>query len=690
MSTRPLGNADPRLIPQRQPESARVSVGRPEAGAGEAIAQQVEAQPTPIRSPQKPLDGFEAAISKSDRAFEGLVRGDEALARPILPGAIGDVIRNLDRKAARELLELLFPPKFRNEETEAYTAKTAPFREALAEAQARKSELDALPVGDPRIPAATERLEAAEAKLFATSGFALDSVPAKGALWVDPQFMGDTIGTAPAITRGGTPRGQPVLTPPEPLELLFGQQTVRATRGYTFDTGGDVLHPDLQTAYGPDDYMAQVAASREASGMPALDGEPIGVHVSFQGGGGRGKRYAPALMELMQHGVVPTSAAGTSVGSIAAALVAAGADPEQIGAFVTDPRINEFFDFELPPDDGGLMNGAVVYSMLDEQLGLLTGITDRPVTFADLPMPLKVFAARMSDSEAGENDLTEVGERLFEFSQELTPDTPVALAVRASMSLPGLYDPVQMVDPTTGRQISLVDGGTLDNLPVGNAHGLPEVGLSLLGRNTNHPGSDANTKPRGPLPAGNLDAGGVVWNALNGWDLLQSSGTSADDFRDRSQPGNGQFMLSLPIWNLQDPSQANSVLGFGYDPDVDPQLDVQTRELTRASLQQWLGKLGDPTASGTNVTADLPRELAFSREITVGGQGYQVSYAGGDSVQVVDAKGKRRDVKLGEERIQAMWLDDASFHDLPNQLAHELKGKLSGGGWFDWLSGSGG
>jgi len=642
------------------------------------------------RSAQKPLDGFEATVSKSDRAFEALARGDEALARPILPGKLGDLIRGLDRGAARDLLELLYPPRFRNAETEAYTEKTAPFREALGEARARKAELDALPPADPGLPAALERLQAAEAKLFAASGYALDTVPAKGALWVDPQFMGDTIATAPSITRGGTPRGQPVLTPPAPLELLFGPPGVRATRGYTFDTGADVLHPELQTAHGPDDYMARVAASREAAGMPALEGEPVGVHVSFQGGGGRGKRYAPALMELMQHGVVPTSAAGTSVGSIAAALVAAGADPEQLGAFVTDPRINAFFDFELPPDDGGLMNGDVAYAMIDEQLGLLTGITDRPVTFADLPMPLKIYAARMSDSEAGEGDLTAVEDRLFEFSQALTPDTPVALAVRASMAIPGLYDPVQMVDPTSGQQISLVDGGTLDNLPAGNAYGLPEVGLTLLGRNTNHPGSDANTAGRGPLPAGNLDAGSLVWNAFNGWDLLQSSGTSADDFRDRTRPGPGQFMLSLPIWNLQDPSQANSTLGFGYDPDVDPQLDVQTRALTRASLQQWLGSLTDPTASGTNVTASLPTELAFSREVTVGGQPYQVTYSGGDSVQVTDGKGKRQDVKLGEERLQAMWLDDASFGDLQHQLAHELKGKLSGGGWFDWLTGSGG
>jgi NTE family protein len=472
---------------------------------------------------------------------------------------------------------------------------------------------------------------------------------------------------------------------PEPLELLFGAEQGRGMRSYTFDAGATALTPELRTTHGSVAYKAEVARNRAAAGLPEQGGEPIGIHATFQGGGGKGKRYAPALMELMQQGVVPTSASGSSVGAIAAAIVAAGADPAQLGAFVTDPRIQGFFDLDLSQNDGGLMNGNVAYEVLDDELRKLTGITDRPVTFRDLPMPLKVFAAKTADSDPAAGDMTRVEDRLFEFSQETTPDTPVALAVRASMAIPGLYDPVQMVDPTTGRQVTLVDGGAIDNLPMaGNPDGLPEVGFSLAERNSNHPEADANNAPRGPLPAGNLEAGDILWNAFNGWDLMQSAGGSADDFRDRTRPQAGQFMLSLPTWNLDDPSQGNDTLGFGYDPEVDPILDGQTREVTRAALKDWLAVLTDPAARGTNVTATLPREVAFSTPVEVEGKRYTVDYDGGDHVSVVDQGGKKKDVKLGRERIESLWLDDQAYHDLSAQLGHELKGKL-GGGLFDWI-----
>ena len=634
----------------------------------------------PVRTPVAPRDGYEAGLG---RAYTDLARGDEAQPNALLPKKLSDLVRKLDLDKVRSLLETIYPPRFRNEETDAYTEKTAPFREALGVARERAAELAALPPGDPGIPAAQAALRKAEDALYAISGHTLNTVPPPGSLWVDPQFMGEDLLSGPQLARGQT-LAPPVLRPPEPMELLFGTSLLRSERSFTFDAGADSLQPELTTVHDPLTYQAHVAAHREQLGVDPMRGEPIGVHLSFQGGGGRGKRYAPALMELMQQGVVPTSTAGSSVGSIAAALVAAGADAADLGAFVTDPRINTFFDFELPPDDGGLLNGDNAYALIDEELRRLTGITDRPVTFRDLPMPLKVYTAIATDSEAADGSMTAVADRLFTFSQETTPDTPVALAVRASMAIPGLYDPVQMVDPTTGRQLTLVDGGTLDNLPVGNDYGLPEIGMSLLGRNTNHPGSDANNAPRGPLPAGNLDAGGVIWNAFNGWHLLQSAGSSADDFRDRTQPDDGRFMLSLPIWNLRDPSQANGVLGFGYDPEIDPALDAQTRALTQQALAGWLEQLQDPQASGTNVTATLPGAIAFEREIELGGDRYRVRYEGGDAVHVRDAQGNEQTIKLGEARIQAMWLDDQAFGDLSFQLAHELKGEL-GGGFLDWF-----
>src|ERR1051326_6573523 len=158
---------------------------------------------------------------------------------------------------------------------------------------------------------------------------------------------------------------------------------------------------------------------------------------------------------------------------------------------------------------GGVFKGEEAYKFFDETLANLTGIHDRPVTFADLKMPLQIIAAKYSDSNppAGQKDLSKWENRTFVFSQQTTPNTPVALAMRASMAIPGVFDPVEMVDPTTGRTVQLTDGGSLDNFPLGYNHdGLPTVGLNLNEPNTNHPKAIENNLPTLPLPKGQLNA----------------------------------------------------------------------------------------------------------------------------------------------------------------------------------------
>src|ERR1043165_2877031 len=119
-----------------------------------------------------------------------------------------------------------------------------------------------------------------------------------------------------------------------------------------------------------------------------------------------------AVNEMLSQGVVPTSVSGTSAGSIGAALIAAGADPKRVEAFMRDPKLAE------------KMNNANAYNTLDQTLRDITGIKDRPVTFADLKVPLQIAATTFSDTQppAGKNDLTQVDNRRFLFSQENTPN----------------------------------------------------------------------------------------------------------------------------------------------------------------------------------------------------------------------------------------------------------------------------
>jgi NTE family protein len=279
----------------------------------------------------------------------------------------------------------------------------------------------------------------------------------------------------------------------------------------------------------------------------------------------------------------------------------------------------------------------------------------------------------MTDS-ADAKDYSKAENRTFIFSQETTPNTPVALAIQASIAMPGIWDPVQMVDPTTGREMTVVDGGVIDAMPMGYGHdGLPEVGLSLLSLDSDNPNDPHNSAVRKPVQGGDVDVGSILTNSINSYKMNQDAAANADDFRDRVAPKPGQFSMSVPVWNLKNPHQQSTLLGYGFDPVVDPVLDQQGRQLTQAFLRENMGKFGDPTASGTNVTDKLPEQVKFDVQVENEGHRYRATYGGGDTVRFQALDGSKDiDLKLGKQKIDALWLDDAAFKDLPYQLSYQL------------------
>lgn len=550
---------------------------------------------------------------------------------------------------------------------------TQDLRDQLTNVRGLQSKLAGMSEGDPKYAEVKKALGDASAKLQKQYGYKADALPAPGTLWVDPEFQSKSL-PGDQVTASQFPVGTPVTTPPDPATALFGSGKPYHLTGLD----GQTLLPAATNLH---QYESTVAQYRQEQGMPVQGGAPIGVQVNFEGGGGKGKRYASALQEMARLGVVPTSVAGTSAGSIAAALVAGGADPAEMQRFVTDPALGKLLDVHVP--GGGVAKGQNAYDLIDQELRKLTGITDRPVTFADLKMPLQIVATKMSDSDplTGTDDLTQAANRTFVFSQETTPNTPVALAVRASMAIPGVFDPVQMVDPTTGREVKLVDGGVLDNLPMRESpdFDLPVVGLSLAERDGNNP--DASRPAPKDLHGGNIDVGNIVLNGYYGATMAKDAASGTDDYHDRANPKAGQFMLDLPTWDLTDPSKRDTTLGFGYDDNVDPTLDAQTREVTTGFFKGLLDKITDPTAKGTNVPGSISKDFQFSVPVNVKGGQYEASYHGGDSVTFTGQDGKTFDAKLGRDTIEAMYADHLSFGDLASQLSYAVDHPMG-----DWLS----
>ncbi len=163
------------------------------------------------------------------------------------------------------------------------------------------------------------------------------------------------------------------------------------------------------------------------------DGAKIGY--ALGGGGARGLSHIGVMKVLEEHGIYPDVIAGTSIGALVGALYASGLRAGDIErALRLDlRRLAMLADVRLSLS--GLVQGKRVTSALKAFLGDLD--------FADLKIP---FACVATDIVNGQQIVLRTG--------------PVISAVRASISVPGLFTPVKV----RGRY--LVDGGLVNMVPV--------------------------------------------------------------------------------------------------------------------------------------------------------------------------------------------------------------------------------
>jgi NTE family protein len=157
------------------------------------------------------------------------------------------------------------------------------------------------------------------------------------------------------------------------------------------------------------------------------------------GGGARGLAHIGVLKVLRREGVPVDMIVGTSVGALVGALAAAGLPTEEIERLGADVGWGHLTDLSA----AGLVKLLVADELLstkkmEEYLRRRFG----QMTFADLKTP---FACVAADLRTGERIVLREGS--------------VALAARASATMPGVFQPVSY------RQRWLVDGGIVDNVP---------------------------------------------------------------------------------------------------------------------------------------------------------------------------------------------------------------------------------
>lgn len=179
--------------------------------------------------------------------------------------------------------------------------------------------------------------------------------------------------------------------------------------------------------------------------------------VSLGGGSLRGVAHIGVLQELINHNIEITHLAGTSAGAVVGGLFACGMQPAEMYRVAEDLSIPRHLDLDLHRK--GLIKGDRIYQSLLKW-------TDGKY-FSDLSLP---FAVVCVDLITGELVVIDSGE--------------VALAIRASIAIPGVFSPVEM-----GQKL-LVDGYILNNNPadIVRKMGAERVtSVRVKGSNTPHP-----------------------------------------------------------------------------------------------------------------------------------------------------------------------------------------------------------
>jgi NTE family protein len=186
----------------------------------------------------------------------------------------------------------------------------------------------------------------------------------------------------------------------------------------------------------------------------------------LEGGGALGLAHIGVLQWLYEHHVPVDLVAGTSMGGLVGGIYATGRTPDQIQELIQNVDWDQALSGELPFRDlsyrrkedaiefptrleFGLRKGIQLPAGFNagQQVSFILDHVALPYSeiksFNDLPTPFACVATDLTTSK-----------------QQVFHDGSLSLALRATMSLPGIFTPVR-----SGNNL-YADGGLLNNLPV--------------------------------------------------------------------------------------------------------------------------------------------------------------------------------------------------------------------------------
>lgn len=189
----------------------------------------------------------------------------------------------------------------------------------------------------------------------------------------------------------------------------------------------------------------------------------------FQGGGVKGIALVGALQVAESRNISFKGVGGASAGAIVAALYAAGYSAGEMRLILEGVQFDSLLD-----------RASLARLTLAKRLGLYRGklfqnwihkhLAKKGVRlFRDCPKQLRIVATNLTERT------------LVVLDAESQPNLEVAEAIRMSMSIPFVFEPVQL-----GRNL-MVDGGVLSNFPLSLFDGNETLGFRLHSRSASLP-----------------------------------------------------------------------------------------------------------------------------------------------------------------------------------------------------------
>ena len=188
------------------------------------------------------------------------------------------------------------------------------------------------------------------------------------------------------------------------------------------------------------------------------------------GGGARGAAHI-GILEVMERLRVPVDCvAGTSMGSLVAGVYAVGLTPAEMLEKLAPVDWNALFADNPDSADMNYRTRRLAQRFYPK---LELGVTDKgvePLTGVVAGQKIKLFFNMMVGDDAGQLTIESLRLPVSIIATDIGTGERVVLregslsaAMRASMSVPGLLDPVKI------DSHYLVDGGLVDNVPIGEA-----------------------------------------------------------------------------------------------------------------------------------------------------------------------------------------------------------------------------